>query len=88
MGKLILCRMARIVDVSSICSESISLEGPPEGNEAEGPEGSGAGVGERKRDSWGEEERRRLRLLPAAALTLVRAWRRVEGAIGSDGSSG
>ncbi len=69
-------------------SRRFVLGRPPPGGHSEG----GAGVGERKRerDSWGEEERRRLRLLPTAALARAFAEgltrRRVEGAIGSDGS--
>ena len=86
--------MARVAGVSTVCSGPAPPKGAPEGGGpggADGPGGGGGdGAGERERDTWGEGERRRLRLLlaAAAASALTRPWRRVEAAIGSDGSSG
>ncbi len=92
---LILCRMTRVVDVSTVCFESILFKGTLERRGFEGtdePDGDDDGdAGERERDTWGERERRRrlrLLLVAAAASALTRPWRRVEAAIGSDGSSG
>ncbi len=89
---LILCRMTRVINVSTICFGSASFKEALEGGESEGAgepdEDDDDGAGERERDTWGEGERRRLRLLLAAASALTRPWRRVEAAIGSDGSSG
>ncbi len=86
--------MTRVVDVSTICFESIFLKRTLEEEEFEEADefggNDGDDAGERERNTWREGERRRLRLLLAAiaASTLTRLWRRVEAAIGSDDSSG
>jgi len=77
------------------CFESILFKGTLERRGFEGTDESDGDddgdAGERERDTWGERERRRrlrLLLVAAAASALTRPWRRVEAAIGSDGSSG
>ncbi len=86
--------MTRVINVSTVCFEPALLKGALEGRELGGTGESGEDgdddAGERERDTWGEGERRRLRLLLAAtaASALTRPWRRVEAAIDSDGSSG
>jgi len=85
--------MTRVIDVSTICFESTffkkTLEGRRLEETGELSESDDDDAGERERDTWGERKRRRLRLLLAAtaASALTRPWRRVEAAIGSDGSS-
>ncbi len=90
---LILCYMTRVVDVSMICFESISLKRTLEERKLEEAdeldESDDDDADERERDTWEKRKWRWLRLLltAIATSTLTRLWRRVEAIINSDDSS-
>ncbi len=82
--------MTKVVNVSTICFESILLKRTSEEKELEETdENDDDDAGERERNIWEKRKRRRLRLLLTATATsaLTRLWRRVEAAIDSDDSS-